>query len=169
MTPETFQSTISTLLLFNCISHPGTPATSVGYTELSPSPTNLMYRTPCCCSASKKPFRIISVSIEEEEPFQFLKQVWFEVLLGCTQAAQNLLRTPMYKSLFVLRPNITPTPQRALYECLCVRLLQPASTITVIAGTPSWYLFSCIASSRSALPAACIDSSNNFHHQFAQY
>ena len=125
-----------------------------------------MYHTPCCSSATINPFRIISVSIEDEEPFQFLKQVCSGVLLYWTQAAQNLLRTPMYKIFSVFKPKITPTSQRALYECLCVRLLHPASTITDIAGTPWWYLFSCIASSRSALPAACIDSSSSFHHHF---
>ena len=44
---------------------------------------------------------------------------------------------PMYSSFLVAAPKITPTPELALYECLCDRLLQPPSTATVIAGIPS--------------------------------
>ena len=42
------------------------------------------------------------------------------------------------RSLPVCAPMIIAAPDLAFYECLCKRLLHPPSTMTEIAGTPSW-------------------------------
>ena len=42
------------------------------------------------------------------------------------------------RSLPVCAPMIIAAPDLAFYECLCERLLHPPSTMTAIAGTPSW-------------------------------
>ena len=52
------------------------------------------------------------------------------------QTEQYLFLTPTYNNHFVSAPKITPTPELALYECLCERLLHPQSTTTDIASTP---------------------------------
>ena len=57
-----------------------------------------------------------------------------------------------------------PTPDLALYECLWESLLQPPSTITVITGTPWWYLLLKIAMAFSAAPASFIEASRRAHH-----
>ena len=58
------------------------------------------------------------------------------------------------RSLPVCAPMIIAAPDLAFYECLCERLLHPPSTMTAIAGTPSWndplsmaFLFSSPAAS----------------------
>ena len=55
----------------------GTLSRNVGNTELSPSPMNLVYRTPWVCSAFKKPSKIISDSISQEDASQVLKHLCF--------------------------------------------------------------------------------------------
>jgi len=67
--------------------------------ELSPSPINHRYLMPCILQDSLNPATIMSDSIVQDDPCQFLN--------------------------WVAAPKITPTPDLALYECLCVLLLQP--------------------------------------------
>ena len=66
----------------------------------------LMYCIPCMSSAALKPLTIISVSIEQEEPHQFLKQICsfgdIRLFLATVHTEQNLFLTPMYNNFLAL-------------------------------------------------------------------
>lgn len=76
----------------------------------SPSPTNVVYCRLCIFSLLLKPSTIISASIEDDEVFQFLKQLCAPAstprLNATQQILQYLLRTPINKIFFVSLPMI---------------------------------------------------------------
>ncbi len=101
----------------------------------------------------------------EDEASQFLKHWCLSWGMFIAQAVQNLFRTPMCRSFPVSLPNMIAAPEFALYEWLCDLLLHPPSTITVMAGTPSWKDPRSLANRFSSFPASNMDSvSFSFQH-----
>ena len=81
---------------------------------------------------------MMSVSIADEDSSQLRKQVCGDIvsLAALWQTEQYLFLVPKYRIFLLSLPTMMPTPDLALYGCLLDHLLQPPSTITVIAGTP---------------------------------
>ena len=127
--------------------------------ELSPSPMNRIYLTPCTCSACMKPSRMMSISIPEEDASQILQCWCWSFGISCAYAGQYLYGTPICSSFPVCWPMITATQ---VWQCMRVLVwsLTPSTIYNYcdFAGTPWWKSPLSFASLFSSLPASSIDS-----------
>ena len=104
--------------------------------------------------------------IVDENSFQLGKQECggLVLLAALWQTEQYLFLTLKYRIFPVSLSIMMPTQHLALYDCLWERLFQPPSTITVITGTPWWYLLLEITMAFSAALASFSKSSRRAHH-----
>ena len=125
-----------------------------------------IYRTLCRCSALEKPSKIISDSIDDDDPVQFLKHSCI-LPAPCSQTAQYLFRTPMYvqKVLSFFYKNNTHTRESIITVFMCA-FAPPC----IHYNRYSWHILMIvnflIAIDFSSFPADFIDSCNAVHCHF---